>query len=141
MKKRSTYRPKPVSSPILVERSVCADEIEMHERMLVQAFTCGWATTHHYDRLANMRNVMVLAAHYKKDVPAIKVCETLSIVLANMRDHHAATGKIEASGDELSMICLFADAYRSFWKRQNMNLFKAACMEANIQLNDAKEAA
>lgn len=118
----------------MVERFACSDEVEMHERMLVEAFSGGWANTQHWDGLANMRNVMLLAAHYKRDKPAIQMCEGLHIALQDIKDRHERTGRMGVTGEEVKMLRAFADSYRDFWSRQSMNLFKAACMEAEIAL-------
>lgn len=134
MRKRSTYRPKPVSTPIMVERSLCETDVELAERMLIEAFAGGWANTKHYDGLANMRNVMVLGAAYKEDKATLHICDAMWIIMANLRDRYAKTERMGVTGDELKMLRAFADTYRDFWRRQTMHFFKACCREANIAL-------
>ena len=74
MRKRSAYRQRPISTPIMVERSLCETDVELAERMLIESFASGWATTKHYDGLANMRNVLTVAAAYKDAQDVLHIC-------------------------------------------------------------------
>lgn len=130
----------------MVERSLCENDVEIAERMLVEAFAGGWATTKHFDGLANMRNVLTIAAAYKADKGVLRVCDMMRIPMANLRERHEKTGRMGLTGEELKLIRVFADTYRDFWKRQTLALFKAACRETNIalgydQIAEPKEAA
>lgn len=142
-RKRSTYRPRPLTPPMLINRGLIEQEIETRERMLVEAFAGGWATTEHFDNIADMRNVMTLAAAYKNDKSALAMCEAMRIPMGNMRERHAKTGRLGLTGDELQLLRAFVDAYRDFWIRQPVKLYMMACDELNKahQLGLMKEAA
>lgn len=129
MRKRSIYRPRPKTPPMLVNRGLSEQEIETRERMLVEAFAGGWAGPDHYDGLADMRNVMTIAAAYKGDQSALAICNAMRIPMSNMRLRHAETGRLGVTGDELKLLRAFADAYRDFWIRQPVKLYTAACDE------------
>lgn len=142
-RKRSTYRPRPLTPPMLVNRGLIEQEIETRERMLVEALAGGWATTEHFDNIADMRNVLTLAAAYKNDKNALAMCEAMRIPMANMRARHAETGRIGVNGDELQLLRAFIDQYRDFWIRQPVKLYLMACDELNRahELGIMKEAA
>ena len=139
MRKRSAYRPRPISTPIMVERSLCETDVELAERMLIEAFAGGWAGTKHYDGLANMRNVMTIGAAYKNESGVLSICDAMRIVMANLRDRFASTERMGVTGDELRLLRAFADTYRDFWRRQTMHFFKVCCREANIALGYESE--
>ena len=122
--RRRHFRPSP---PMLVSRGLINDELELRERMIVQAFAGGWATTTTYDEIADMRNVLTLAAAYKGDASALAMCDAMRTVMANIRERHSRTGKIGASGDELQVLREFVGLYRDFWLRQPTELYVQAC--------------
>lgn len=128
-RKRSHYRPRPASAPMLINRGIKETDIEMQERMIVEAFVGGWATTHHFDCLVDMRNVLVLAAAYKGDSNAMTLCDAMRIPLNNLRERYAKTARMGVTGDELQMLRAFVDGYRDFWIRQPVALYEKACDE------------
>lgn len=142
-RKRSTYRPRPLTPPMLINRGLIEADIETRERMLVEAFSGGWATTEHFDNLADMRNLMTLAAAYKQDKSAMTMCEAMRIPMANLRERHAQTGRLGVTGDELQLLRAFIQQYRDFWIRQPVKLYEMACDELNKahRLELMKEAA
>lgn len=140
MRKRSTYRKRPVSTPLMVERSLCEVDVELAERMLIEAFAGGWATTKHYEGLANMRNVLTVAAAYKEAKDVLHICDAMRIPMANLRERYESSGRMGVTGEELKLLRVFADTYRDFWKRQPLALFKAACRETNIALGYDQQA-
>lgn len=116
---------------MLVNRGLIDADLELRERMIVEAFAGGWATTQHFDELADMRNVLTLAAAYKDDPAALALCDAMRIPMGNLRDRHARTGRLGVSGDELQMLRTFAEFYRDWWLRQPVSLYVAACDELN----------
>lgn len=128
-RKRSTYRPRPISAPMLVNRGIQENAIDTRELMMVQAFSGGWATTHHFDNLADMRNALTLAAAHKDDESALAMCEAMRVIFANLRERHARTGRFGLTGDELQLLRQFVDLYRDFWLRQPVSLYEWACDE------------
>lgn len=119
--------PRPSSPPMLVNRGIQNSALETRERMFVDAFSGGWATTEHYDNLADMRDCLLLAAAAKKDASAIAMCRAVGIVMMNIRDRYTATNRMGVTGDELTVLREFATAYRDFWLRQSVGTYEAAC--------------
>lgn len=133
MRKRSSYRPRPLTPSMLVNRGLIEADIENRERMLVESFAGGWATPDHFDNIADMRNILTIAATYKRDQSMLNVCDAMRIPMANLRERHARTGRLGLTGDELQLMRHFVDAYRDFWIRQPVKLYLMAC----DALNDA----
>lgn len=116
-----------VSVPMLINRGLQNDELEMRERMLVEAFAGGWATTEHFDNLADMRDCLMLAAAERDDQPVLALCRAAGVALQNIRVRHSETGRFGASGEELKALRSFVEVYRDFWLRQPVSLYVAAC--------------
>ena len=142
-RKRSTYRPRPSSPPMLVNRGLMDTDLELRERMVVDAFAGGWASTQHFDELADMRNVLTLAAAYKDDKTALDLCDAMRIPMTNLRERHARTGRLGVTGDELQLLRVFVEFYRDWWLRQPVALYISACDELQRahQIGAIKEAA
>lgn len=108
-------------------------EVSLQERGSVLALRGGWATTDHFNVLADCRDMLVLAANEKHDKGAISACDLAGIALMNMKDRHAEKGRIGATGDEIRALELLVDVSEDFWKRQSGGLFidaEAALMRA-----------
>lgn len=131
MRKRSSYRPRPATPPMLVGRGLVNDQLEMKERAIVEAFSGGWAGKDHFDELADMRNVLTLAAAYKDDKQAIGMCDAMRIPMGNIRERFAKTGRMGVTGEEMKLLRVFLDVYRDFWMRQPVALYLMACDELN----------
>jgi hypothetical protein len=142
-RKRSTRKPRPATPPMLVNRGLMDDELQLRERMVVEAFAGGWASTEHFDELADMRNVLTLADAYKLDKEAQAMCDAMRIPLANLRERHAKTGRLGVTGDELQMLRAFVEFYRDWWMRRPVNLYLGACDSLNLahEMGVVKEAA
>lgn len=125
-RKRSSYRPRGVTVPMLVNRGLRNTEIESTERMAVEAFAGGWAGPEHFDYLADMRDCMMLAAAHKNDQQAIGMCRAILVAMDNVRIRHQETGRFGCTGDELHVLRLFCDTYRDFWLRQPVGLYESA---------------
>lgn len=128
-RKHAHRRPRQTSVPMLINRGLQNVAIETQERMLVEAFAHGYATTEHFDCLVDMRNVLTLAGNHKADPSALAITEAMRIPLANLRDHYAKTGRMGVTGDELQLLRAFVDYYADFWLRQPVALYEAACDE------------
>lgn len=98
-------------------------EVCLQERGAVLAVRGGWATTDHFNVLADCRDMLMLAANEKSDSSAIAACTVAGIALMNMKDRHTEKGKIGATGDEIQALELLVDASEDFWKRQSGGLF------------------
>lgn len=114
------------SAPMLINRGLINDELEMRERQFVEAFANGYAGKVHFDSLADMRNVLIIAAAHKDDAPIIELCNAMSIPLQAIRERHAKTGKFGVTGNELQMMRTFCGVYRDWWMRQPVALYEAA---------------
>lgn len=125
-RKRSTYRPRPTSAPMLINRGLINGKVELDERMAVEAFAGGWAGTSHYDYIADMRDCLMLAAAHKDDQSALAMCKAMLIVMQNIRDRYARHQRFGVAGDELQILHHFVDTYRDFWMRQPVGLYEAA---------------
>lgn len=125
-RKRSSYRPRRMAPPMLVNRGICNTEIEARERLTVEAFSGGWANAHHFDTLADMRDCLMLAAAHKDDKDALGMCRAVLVVMDNIRIRHTETRRFGCTGDELHLLRLFVDTYRDFWMRQPVSLYESA---------------
>lgn len=110
-------------------------EICIHEQMAVNALRGGWATTDHFNLLADCRDMLILAASERGDRSVMIACDLAGIALMNMRDRHADKGKIGATGDELKALSLLVTVSEDFWKRQGGNLF----VDAEAELHRARQ--
>lgn len=126
MRKRPR-KPRPCTVPMLINRGLIQDDLEMRERQFVEAFAHGYADKEHFDNLVDMRNVLTIAAAEKDDVPILKLCEAMSIPLQAIRERHSRTGKMGATGDELRMMREFVGIYGDWWIRKPVALYELAC--------------
>ena len=126
---------------MLVNRGLINDELELRERMFVEAFAGGFAEKIHFDSLVDMRNVLVIAACQKDDKPIIQFAQAMSIPLQSIRARHARTGKFGATGEELKLMRVFCDIYRDWWLRQSVGTYEQACDELQGIIYKEKEAA
>ncbi len=100
--------PRPARCPTMVAMTL-APEVGITERMSINAISQGWATTYHFDVLADCRDLLSLAGEHKRDQSAIDMCDLAGIALMNIKDRYLAKGKIGAAGDELKALTAFAD--------------------------------
>ena len=138
MRKQSTYRPKRVSTPMLINRGLQNDDLEMLERMIAEAFSGGWATEQHYDELCDMRSVLMLAAAHKDDQGVLSMCHAMSIVMNNIRTRYAETQRMGVSGDEVKLLREFCGVYADFWLRQSVGMYERCCDELSRLMKDVK---
>ncbi len=127
MRKRCRRTVRTPTPPMLVNRGVIEADLEMRERQFVEAFSGGYATEEHFDAIADLCNVMMIAAIHKNDRQAIAMCQAVAIPMANARARYTKTGKMGLSGDELTLLREFVTMYGDFWKRQSVGLYEQAC--------------
>ena len=118
---------KAVSVPMLINRGLQNDALELRERMLVEAFAGGWAGPAHFDNLADMRDCLMLAAADRDDQAVLALCRAAAVALQNIRVRQGETGRFGESGEELKALRSFVEVYRDFWLRQPVSLYVAAC--------------
>jgi len=138
MRKQSTYRPKRVSTPMLINRGLQNDDLEMRERMIAEAFSGGWATERHFDEITDIRNLLTIAAAHKDDQGVLGICHAMSIVMNNIRTRYAETQRMGVSGDEVKLLREFCGIYSDFWLRQSVGLYERCCDELNRLMKDVK---
>lgn len=117
--------------PMLVMRGLKNDEIEVRERMAVEAFALGFADAEHFDILCAMQGVLILAGSTSdKRAPAMHYARNvLGKVMESIRARHTETGKLDCTADELVVLRGFVSMYRDFWIKQPLDLYTAACAE------------
>ena len=128
MRKRCHTRTRRTATPpMLINRGLINTELETVERMSVEAFSGGWATTDHFDTLADMRDCLLLAAAHKRDAETIGMCRAVGIALMNIRDRYTRTQRMGVAADELQVLREFCTTYRDYWLRQSVSAYEAAC--------------
>ena len=110
-------------------------EVSTQERIAALAIKTEWASTSHFNVLADCRDMLILAASEKRDQQTMAVCDMAGIALMNMKDRHTKTGKIGATGDEIRALELLCDTSEDFWKRQPGSLF----IDAEAALHRARQ--
>ncbi len=113
--------PRPVAPPTMV--LIQTTNLEMHERMSVQALVGGWATADHFDNLADCHDLLNLAAADKGDAQMLAVCELSGIALLNVKDRYAERQRFGVTGEERKALELLADTSKDFWSRQSGAFF------------------
>lgn len=116
-------------------------EVSTQERMAVEAIRSGWATTSHFNVLADCRDMLALAAAEKNDQPTLAICELGFIALQNLKDRYQERQRIGATGDELQALQALVDVSEDFWKRQSGALFidaEAALYKAREQYREGR---
>lgn len=98
-------------------------ELGITEHQSVVAIAGGWATTDHFDNLADCRNIMTLAAAERDDEQTLIVCELALHALQGIKDRHTKTGRFGATGDELKALKVLVSVSEDFWKRQSGSTF------------------
>lgn len=126
--KRARHTPRP---PMLVMRGLVNDRIEMRERSAIEAFALGYATDEHFDTVAQMQGVLILAGctSEKRRPVAEYARDVLGKAMESIRARYHKTGKLGCNADELKVLRGFVSIYRDFWLRQPMELYEAACLE------------
>lgn len=110
-------------------------EVSLQERQCIEALRGGWATTDHFNVLADCRDMLSLAAAERRDDEVQAVCDLGFVALENMKERYAEKNRIGATGDELQALTLMVDVSEDFWKRQTGTLF----VDADKALMKARE--
>jgi hypothetical protein len=122
MRKSCNRRPRAAAAPMIAVM-LGVPEMEITERSAVDAFAGGWAVKDHFDRLADCRDLLMLAASEKDDKSTLVATEIGYIALSAIKDRHDRTGKFGVSGDELATLRLLVEQSEDFWRRQNGTVF------------------
>jgi len=134
MRKRSKRTVRRIVAPTIV--AYCLNpEVAIQERSAVLALRGGWAEGSHYNLLANVRDLLMLAASEKHDKAVIGVCDLAGVALLNIKDRYAEKKRFGATGDEIRALELLCDVSEDFWKRKSGGLF----IDAEAALHRARE--
>lgn len=126
---------------MLVMRTLHNTTMETRERIAVQAFSKGFATTEHFDLLTYMMNLLLLAGSTSKSrAYASQYAETkIRPVLLNIQARYAKRGKFGVTAHELTTLREFIDFSQQFWLRQPGELFEVACNEVDAFFKECAE--
>jgi len=130
--------------PMLVMRGLVNDKIEIRERQAVEAIIGGWGTEEHYQTLADMQGVMLLAGSTSDSRKWAKdyAHHELGPVLCKIRDRYQRTKTLSCTTGEREVLRGFVTRYREFWTRQPLELYEAACTALQAHYDKcAKDAA
>lgn len=127
--------------PMLITRGLINDKYELEERALIRAFELGFATTAHFDMLADMQGILLLAGSTSQErAPAMRYATgVLGPVLLSIRQRYDRTKKFDCASDELKVLREFVSMNRDFWLKQPTELYNAAVESLNA--HNAKLAA
>lgn len=125
MKKRCKRKVIQARTPCLVALAL-VPELGIAERMSIEAIRGGYATTDHYDTLADCRNMLTLGMTIRRDQSIKPACDLGLIALQNIRDREKLTGKIGATGNELNALLLMVGTSEDWWPRQGGTVFAQA---------------
>jgi len=131
-RKRSNRRPREARTPTLIALAI-VPELEIAERLALQAFAEGRADTESFDVLADVRDMLTLAAGSVDGVGAI--CELGYVALANIKDRAGETGVLEATEDEMQALQALVDFACDWWPRQAGTVYA----DAYNRLRDARK--
>lgn len=138
---RKKYEKRP---PMLVMRGLVNDTLETRERIAVEAIVGGWGTTEHYQTIADMQGVMLLAGTTDESRKWARdyAHDVIGPVLCKVRDRYLRSNKMSCTTGEREVLRGFVTRYREFWMRQPFELYEAACQALQEHYDKmAKEAA
>lgn len=133
MSRRQKRIPRPARCPTMVAMHL-APEVELTERLAIEAFAGGTAETAQFNVLADCRDLLSIAAARKADADTTAVCELAYIALANIKDRYLSKNRLGVTGDELHALRALVDVSEDFWKRTSGELFRVA----NLELDKAR---
>lgn len=133
MKKQSPRKHKPIhaSVPMLVNRLLNETVESVEEHTMITAFQFGVATSHHYDYLQRMANMLNIANQSKPSDYLLGMVANINYLAAAVQTRYNAHGKFGVSGDELNLMRRLVQAYDDYWKRQTTNLYNDCAYELN----------
>lgn len=116
---------------MIVLRAIHNTDLEIKERMAVQAFILGAAKKQHYDLLLDLTNMLIIAGStsearkYGKTFAECKVIPTLETI----KRRFDKTGTLGVSAFELVVLKELVEFSKQFWNRQPIDLYRRAGME------------
>lgn len=125
-------RPRPATVPTIV--ALNTTDLELHEQISLSAILDGWATTDHFDNLADCCDLLSIGAGAKGDAQASGVGEAAAIALLNVKDRYAERGRFGTTGEERKALELLLSESKDFWSRQSGVAFR----DAYLKLQDVR---
>ena len=116
MKKRI---PRPARCPTMVALAI-SPEVETTELMAVLLFRNGTADKGQFNILADCRDLLMLAAHEKRDAGVQAVCELAGVALLNIKDRYLEKERMGATGEELKALQALVDISRDFFSARRI---------------------
>lgn len=127
-------KPRPITVPTLVAMYT-APEVEIGERMALMALRGEWATFEHYNILADVRDLLTLAAADRNDTEVLRLCQCGFDALHSIAERYRTTHCIRASLAELADLAAMVEVSNDWWKRQSGTLYR----DANRALDKARQ--
>lgn len=124
---------RPIRVPTLVALHL-APEVELTERLALEAFLQGRAGTHDFNVLADVRDLLCLAANERNDREVLAVGELAGIALLNIKDRYTRTRRFGCTADERAALVALVEVSGDWWRMQGGGLF----YDANIALDKAR---
>ena len=132
MKKRQkSYKPKPASLPMLVNRKLNENIESIEEFSMLHAFQYGHARKAHFDYLVRMANMLNCAAQTKALPSLAKQVDAINFLAQLVLERYQRTGKFGTTAEELSAMRDLVRFYDDFWKRQTTDLYNKCAFELN----------
>lgn len=132
--------------PMIVNRGLRNDDLELRERTAVQAIIDGNATPSNFTTVADMHSGLILAGSQggKKQYIFDYAHGTVGPVLRKIAERYTRTHVISATTKEKQVLREFVTKHREFWMRQSAGLYEAVCRSLQSHydaMNKGKEAA
>ena len=140
MKKHCKRRPRAVGMPYLVAAATIP-ELEISERLALQAFKEDWAIGDHYDTLACCRNMLLIAGQSERDDAALKVAILAGVSLTNIEERHKGQERYTATPTEWESLLQLVNFAEGWWRRKNGALYiRTSKVVDALYKTDLKEA-
>lgn len=133
MRKRTHRQIRRKLCPPLVALSV-AKEVEIAERIALSAFWSGDAGAKDFNTLADVRDLLMLAASEADDATTVQVCDIAGDALLAIKARYRRTQRFGVTADERSTLSALVDVSCDFWAIQGPTLY----LNANRALSKAR---
>lgn len=131
---------KPLA-PMLVQRTLHNTGMEIREWMAVDAFSKGFAESQHYDLLAYMMNLLLLAGStdQHRRYASEYADNVIRPALQGIADRYNRTGRFGVDSSQLKVLREMIEFSKQFWLRQPTELFEKACLEVDAFFKERAE--
>lgn len=127
--------PKP---PMLVLRSIHANDLDSKELGAALRFKFGTAEKADFDLLMDLINMMLIAASSDKQREyVLKFIDTRAMpTMVAIKKRYDRTGKLGVSGEEAKVLVDITTVSKDFWDRQPVELYKLCYKELKAYYAD-----